>query len=161
VSQGPYDPQRDDPQRGPEDEGHGYGRPQQPAPPPQDYGYGQAGQSGQQPTDYGYGYGYGQPAPPPQPGYGPYDVDTGATLALILSIVALVICPPGSIVTLILSNNATRKIQQTGKYQDAGMAKAGKVISIIGIVLFALSVLAFVLFGIIGALASGVEGSGI
>jgi Domain of unknown function (DUF4190) len=154
VSQGPYDPQR-----GPEDEDHGYGRPQQPAPPPQDYGYGQAGQSGQQPTDYGYGY--GQPAPPPQPGYGPYDVDTGATLALILSIVALVVCPPGSIVTLILSNNATRKIQQTGKYQDAGMAKAGKVISIIGIVLFALSVLAFVLFGIIGAIASGVEGSGV
>jgi hypothetical protein len=121
VSQGPYDPQQ---------EGQGYGQPSQPP--------------GQ--------YGYGQPAQPPsgQYGYGP-DVDTGATLALILSIVGLVVCQPLNIVSLIMSNNAARKVQETGKYQDQGQVKAAKIISIVGIVLLAIGIV----IGIVYVIAIG------
>jgi hypothetical protein len=130
VSQGPYDPQQ---------EGQGYGQPSQPP--------------GQ--------YGYGQPAQPPsgQYGYGP-DVDTGATLALILSIVGLVVCQPLNIVSLIMSNNAARKVQETGKYQDQGQVKAAKIISIIGIVLLVIGLIiaAIAVVAAINAAPSGSAG---
>jgi hypothetical protein len=122
VSQGPYDPQQ---------EGQGYG--QQPTPPPGQYGYGQPAQPPVGP------HGYGQ------------DVDTGATLALILSIVGLVVCQPLNIVSLIMSNNAARKVQETGKYQS--QVKAAKIISIVGIVLMAIAIVVTVIV-IVGAAIS-------
>ena len=128
MSQGPYDPQQ---------EGQGYG---QPTPPPGQYGYGQS-------------------APPPvgPHGYAP-DVDTGATLAMILAIIGLVICQPLCIVSLIMSNNAARKVQETGKWQDQGQVKAAKIISIVGIVLMAIGIVIGIIYVIaIGAAISSGE----
>jgi hypothetical protein len=129
VSQGPYDPQQ---------EGQGYGQPGQP--------------SGQ--------YGYGQSAQPPsgQYGYG-QDVDTGATLALILSIVGLLVCQPLNIVSLIMSNNAARKVQETGKYQDQSQVKAARIISIIGIVLLVIGVIGAIIAVIVAMSTAGGGGT--
>jgi hypothetical protein len=137
VSQGPYDPQQ---------EGQGYGQQHE----GQGYGQQQGGQGyGQQPTPPPGQYAYGQPAQPPTGPYGyGQDVDTGATLALILSIVGLVVCQPLCIVSLILSNNAQRKVQETAKWQDQSQVKAARIISIIGIVLLAIGIVIGIVYAI-------------
>ena len=93
------------------------------------------------------GWGYG--APPPPYGMPPQDHPKAQT-AMILGILGLVCCSVLAIPAYIIGNNAVREIDASGgQIGGRGMANAGKIMGIIGMVLLALSVLyVIVVFGI-------------
>lgn len=91
-----------------------------PPPPPPDYG--------QQP-----GYGYGPPQDHPR-----------AQMAMIFGILGLVCCGFFAIPAFIMGNNAVKEIDASGgRLGGRGMANAGKIMGIIGMVFLALGVLYF------------------
>jgi len=103
---------------------------------------------------------YGQ-APPPgftQQAYGPYTPEppatNRATLALVLGIVGLTICPgAASIPAWIIGNEAVKEIEASnGQLGGRSMAFAGKVTGIIGTVLAGLGLLAVGAIFLISAL---------
>ena len=93
------------------------------------------------------GWGYG--APPPPYGMPPQDHPKAQT-AMILGILGLVCCSVLAIPAYVIGNNAVREIDASGgQIGGRGMANAGKIMGIIGMVLLALSVLyVIVVFGI-------------
>ncbi len=147
----PYGPPSAAPQYG------GYGSGSIPSYGPVDPGYGA-------PTDYpptpAYGYpGYG--VSPYQPSYGGQSAygmvaqtHPQATVAMVLGIVGLVVCPLVGIAGLVLGGRARREIDADPvRYNGRGMATAGYVLGILSIVATAFWVLMFVL-GITGSLDS-------
>lgn len=99
----------------------------------------------------------GQPpgyAPPPGygGGYGPQETDGTAITALILGIASWVICPLAGIAGLIVASNAKRKIDESGgRLGGGGMVTAGRILSIVSLVLSAIGIAIF----IIAVIASG------
>jgi hypothetical protein len=68
-------------------------------------------------------------------------IDGLAIVALAIAIISLLLAGIPSIVSLLMANNAQRKIKASGgRTRGLGLAKAAKIISIIGIVIFALFV---------------------
>jgi len=92
----------------------------------------------------------GEQPPPPyaQYSYGPYSSEppatSKATLALVLGIVGLTVCPgAASIPAWIIGNEAVKEIDSSGgRLGGRSMAMAGKVTGIIGTALAALGILA-------------------
>ncbi|MFL6022667.1 MAG: DUF4190 domain-containing protein [Marmoricola sp.] len=106
---------------------------------------------------------YGQALPPPPPAYtqqtyGPYTPEppatNRATLALVLGIVGLTVCPGiASIPAWIIGSEAVKEIEASnGQLGGRSMAFAGKVTGIIGTVLAGLGLLAVGAVFVIGAL---------
>ena len=87
---------------------------------------------------------YNEPPPPPPPGYGaapqpPYGGQPAgnsqkAIWSLVTGILSLICCGFFGIAAIILGNSAKKEIATTGQ-GGAGMAKAGVILGIIGIVL--------------------------
>ncbi|RNL79750.1 DUF4190 domain-containing protein [Nocardioides marmorisolisilvae] len=103
------------------------------------------------------------PPPPPAPGYtqqayGPYTPEppatNRATLALVLGIVGLTVCPgAASIPAWIIGNEAVKEIDASqGQLGGRSMAFAGKVTGIIGTVLAGAGLLAIGAIFLISAL---------
>jgi len=92
-----------------------------------------------------------QPPPPPPPGYGyggpggyvpPPQDHPKAQTAMILGILGLVCCGIIAIPAYIIGNNAVREIDASGgQLGGRGMANAGKIMGIIGIVLMVVGIL--------------------
>lgn len=91
---------------------------------------------------------YNAPPPPPPPGYGqqpgygygpPPQDHPKAQLALIFGILGVVCCGVFSIPAFIIGNNAVKEIDASGgMIGGRGMANAGKILGIIGMVFLAL-----------------------
>ena len=105
--------------------------PPPPSPSGQSPPYGQPSGYG----SYGYGSGAGYGGPPRQ--------STKAVAALILSIIGLLVCPfLFSVIGLVLAAQAKREIAASGGgLTGGGIAQAGFVISIIGLVFWVLGLL--------------------
>jgi ABC-type Fe3+ transport system permease subunit len=105
---------------------------------------------------------YGAPPPPPpgqygQPGgYGPPPVNHGsATTALVLGILSLVCCGVLGIPAFVVGRRAEREIRASeGRLTGEGMAKAGWICGLIGMILTAL----LILFYVVLFLIAGTEG---
>lgn len=97
----------------------------------------------QQPPGYGApGYGQGQPM-----GDHPK-----AQTAMILGILGLVCCGLLAIPAYIIGNNAVKEIDASGgQYGGRGMANAGKICGLIGIVLMVLGIIFYVILFAVGA----------
>lgn len=97
----------------------------------------------QQPPGYGAsGYGQGQPM-----GDHPK-----AQTAMILGILGLVCCGLLAIPAYIIGNNAVKEIDASGgQYGGRGMANAGKICGLIGIVLMILGIIFYVILFAVGA----------
>jgi tellurite resistance protein TehA-like permease len=98
----------------------------------------------QQPPGYGApGYGQGQPM-----GDHPK-----AQTAMILGILGLVCCGIfTAIPAYIIGNNAVKEIDASGgQYGGRGMANAGKILGLIGIVLFVLGIIFYVILFAVAA----------
>lgn len=97
----------------------------------------------QQPPGYGApGYGQGQPM-----GDHPK-----AQTAMILGILGLVCCQLLAIPAYIIGNNAVKEIDASGgQYGGRGMANAGKICGLIGIVLMILGIIFYVILFAVGA----------
>jgi hypothetical protein len=134
----------------------GGGAPPPPPPPPS---YGQPGYGQQQP-------GYGPPPTPEQqpygqPGYGQQgygyaaapQTEGTATAALVIAIVGFFVCAPvGAIVALVLANNATRRIEESGgRLGGLEQARWARIIAIVELVLTAILIVGFILLLAIGA----------
>jgi hypothetical protein len=77
-----------------------------------------------------------------------------ATLALILGILGLAVCPFVGIAALLIGNKARKQIDAApGQFAGRGMATAGFVMGIVSVALVVLMVL-IVILGIAGALGS-------
>jgi hypothetical protein len=77
-----------------------------------------------------------------------------ATLALILGILGLAVCPFVGIAALLIGNKARKQIDAApGQFSGRGMASAGFVMGIVSVALVVLMVL-IVILGIAGALGS-------
>jgi Domain of unknown function (DUF4190) len=129
-----------------------FGQPPPPPAAPPPYGPPSSGQVPPygQPPPYEQVPPYGQP-----PSYGQYGYDSGAgygvvprpstkaTVALILSIVGLLLCPLlFSLIGLVLASQAKREIAASGgSLTGAGMAQAAFIISIVGLVFWLLGLL--------------------
>ncbi len=92
--------------------------------------------------------GYGQPVPP-VPAYGsPSQTNQKATWALVLGIIGLVCCPFGILAAIpaaIVGNLGRKEIEASdGMQTGRGMATAGLILGVIGILL---AVIGFVFFG--------------
>lgn len=108
---------------------------------------------------------YGTPPPPPpegpygqQPPYGrqPAPTHGSATTALVLGILSLVVCAPLGIPAFIIGRRAEREVQASqGNLSGEGLAKAGWILGLIGMILTALGILL-----IIGLIAVGTTSSG-
>jgi len=89
-------------------------------------------------------------APPPPPSYGqspygapaPQGTNTKAIWALVLGILGVLCCSPLGIVALILGRSAQTEIAQTGQ-GGQGMAKAGFILGIVGIVFMVIAAILF------------------
>jgi hypothetical protein len=145
----------DDPyrQQQPGDAGQGWGADQQPG-----YGqqpYGQPPGYGQQPYGQPPGYGHN---PSSQYGYGqPYQLprqEEKAIWALVLSILGFVVCPLVlHIIGLVLANQSLDAIARSnGMLTGDGLAKAARIISIVGIAITLGGIALLILFiGVVGA----------
>ena len=130
--------------------------------PPQGYGqpggYGQAGGYGQQgydqpPYDQGQQAPYGV-TPYQQPGYGGYVQPNHpkATLALILGIIGVALCPFAGIGGFIVGRRTRAEIDASqGQWGGRGFATAGWVMGIISIVLAAIWIVYLVVVIVIAA----------
>ena len=77
-----------------------------------------------------------------------------ATLALILGILGLAVCPFVGIAALVVGNKARKQIDAApGQFAGRGMATAGFVLGIVSVTLIALFML-LVILGIAGAFGS-------
>ena len=99
------------------------------------------------------GGGYGAPPPMGGPPYGgggqgfPVDHPKGMTV-LILGILSLVCCGPLGIVAWLQGNTALREIDaQPGRYGNRQLVQIGRILGIVGGVLFLLGVLWVVFLG--------------
>jgi len=125
--------------------GQAYG--QQPGQP---YGQAYGQQYGQQYGQGGYpSQGYPQPGYAPAGQYGyqrPTETDQSAIWALVLSIVAWVLCPIiPAVIALVLAGNADRAIAESqGAKEGAGLVKAARIISWINIAFYGLVALFFI-----------------
>lgn len=94
---------------------------------------------------------YQAPPPPPegggygQPAYGapgPRGNNKKATWALVTGILGLLCCAPLGVVAIVLGRGAEQEIRVTGE-GGAGMAKAGFILGIVALVLFAIQIFLF------------------
>ncbi|MCM0621578.1 DUF4190 domain-containing protein [Nocardioides bruguierae] len=84
-------------------------------------------------------------APPPPPPYGgepggyaaPAGKSKKAIWALVTGIVGLLCCGPAAIVAIVLGHQAKGEISASGQ-EGAGMAQAGFILGIVGVVLWVL-----------------------
>lgn len=87
------------------------------------------------------------PPPPPPPGAGGYaapKTNGKAIWALVTGILSILCCGPLGIASIILSKNAEKEIAAAGGAQTgAGMAKAGLILGIIGLVWLVISAILF------------------
>ncbi len=146
------------------------------APPPPSSPYGQPGY-GQQP-------GYGPPSPEQQPGYGqpgygqpgygqpgygqpgygsaaaPQTEGT-ATAALVIAIVGFVTClwPVAGIVALVLANNATKRIEESGgRLSGLEQARWARVIGIVELALTAIGLVLIIILIAVSATSTSYSG---
>jgi hypothetical protein len=95
--------------------------------------------------------------PPPPPGQGPYQPRPqaeGATTALILGLLGLLLCQILAPFAWMQGNKALQRIAESnGGLEGEGMAKAGQILGIIGTIVLGLGVLAAVI-GVIAAIIS-------
>jgi hypothetical protein len=146
------------------------------APPPPSSPYGQPGY-GQQP-------GYGPPSPEQQPGYGqpgygqpgygqpgygqpgygyaaaPQTEGT-ATAALVIAIVGFVTClwPVAGIVALVLANNATKRIEESGgRLSGLEQARWARVIGIVELALTAVGLVLIIILIAVSATSTSYSG---
>jgi hypothetical protein len=105
---------------------------------------------------------YTTPPPPPGGGYtppppigggefggqqGPVDHPKGMTV-LVLGILSLVCCGPLGIVAWVMGNTALREIDaQPGRYSNRQLVQIGRILGIIGGVLFLFALAWLVVFG--------------
>lgn len=90
---------------------------------------------------YGQPYGASNPQPHPR-----------GVAVLVLGIIGLFSCLPCAIIALVLANSALKEIDQNpSAYSNRGMVNAGRILGIIGLVIFVL--------GAIGRLATMAHGS--
>jgi hypothetical protein len=110
-------------------------------PPPASPGYGQEYAT----APYPY---YGAPAAPP--------TDDKAVWALVTSIAGWIICPIIlHIVGWVLANQSLATIRASGgTVGGEGMAKAARILSIVGLVLYGVLILFFLLLGLVGLIAA-------
>lgn len=140
-------------------QGGGYGQP----------GYGQG--YGQAPGQPGYGQTYGQPSYGQQPPYGPMGgyaapgymapmpKHSGATTALVLGIVGLVVCQLASPFAWWFGKKTMNEIEAAGgQLGGYGEAKAGWILGIIGSVIIAIALL-FVALAVIGLIVGASVGA--
>jgi hypothetical protein len=95
----------------------------------------------------------------PGPGFGGYgQPHPQATTVLVLGIVGLVVCPVVSVVGWVQGNRALREIDASPQvYNNRQTVSIGRILSIVGVALWALSLIAIVgVFGMgaIGAMSS-------
>lgn len=93
---------------------------------------------------------YNEPPPPPPPGYGaapqppyggqPAGTNKKAIWSLVTGILSLLCCSPLGIVAIILGNGAKKEIAASGQ-SGRGMAQAGFVLGIIGLVFLVISII--------------------
>jgi ABC-type Fe3+ transport system permease subunit len=100
------------------------------------------------PTDGPYGqqphYG-GQPAP----------THGSATTALVLGILSLVVCAPLGIPAYIIGRRAEREVRESGgRLSGEGLAKAGWILGLIGMILMALGIVVLILVVSIATVSS-------
>lgn len=126
--------------------------PEQAYPPGQPYPPGQSYASGQPTPAAPYPYGSGQPYPA-----GPVRTDDKAVWALVSSIAGYVLCPIIlHIVGWVLANQSLATIRDSGgTIGGDGMAKAARVLSIVGLVVYGVGLLIGVFFLILGLTAIG------
>lgn len=127
----------------------------QPPPPPPggQPPYGPPGDQPPGPPGWGNQPPYGGGDAGYQPGYGgaPQDHPKAQT-AMILGILGLVCCSPLAIPAFIIGNRAVQEIDAAGgRIGGRGMANAGKIMGIIGMVLLVLSVIWIVFVLVLGA----------
>jgi ABC-type Fe3+ transport system permease subunit len=105
---------------------------------------------------------YGTPPPPtdgpygqqPPYGGGPAPTHGSATTALVLGILSLVVCAPLGIPAYIIGRRAEREIiASQGALSGEGLAKAGWITGLIGMILLVLGILLLILL-VAGALVS-------
>jgi len=146
------------------------------APPPPSSPYGQPGY-GQQP-------GYGPPSPEQQPGYGQPDygqpgygqpgygqpgygyaaapqTEGTATAALVIAIVGFVTClwPVAGIVALVLANNATKRIEESGgRLSGLEQARWARVIGIVELALTAIGLVLIIILIAVSATSTSYSG---
>ena len=102
-------------------------------PPPTDGPYGQQPQYG------------GQPAP----------THGSATTALVLGILSLVVCAPLGIPAYIIGRRAEREVRESGgRLSGEGLAKAGWILGLIGMILMALGIVVLILVVSIATVSS-------
>jgi Domain of unknown function (DUF4190) len=142
-------------------------------PPPGGEPYGgapepQEPQPGQQPPEYppqpGYQPGYPPPGyPQGYPGYPPpAPTHSKATVSLVLGILSLVMCGLFTgIPAMITGRQAKREIAESnGRLSGEGLASAGFITGLIGTILSALTVVAFIgIFAIAAVTSDGFEDS--
>lgn len=106
---------------------------------------------------------YGTPPPPSggpsgqQPPYGgqPAPTHGSATTALVLGILSLVICAPLGIPAFIIGRRAEREILASqGALSGEGLARAGWITGLIGMILLALSILALILVLVLASVST-------
>ncbi len=97
---------------------------------------------------------YGTPPPPtdgpygqqPPYGGGPAPTHGSATTALVLGILSLVVCAPLGIPAYIIGRRAEREILASqGALSGEGLAKAGWITGLIGMILLTLGILLLIL----------------
>lgn len=72
-------------------------------------------------------------------------VEGNATASLVLGIAGLVVCPlVCSILAIVFGNSAKRKLEADPSLEGEGFAKAGVILGWVGIALFAVGVLFFI-----------------
>lgn len=106
---------------------------------------------------------YGAPPPPEgpygqqQPPYGgrPAPTHGSATTALVLGILSLVVCAPLGIPAFIIGRRAEREVQASGgNLAGEGLAKAGWILGLIGMILMALGLLLLIGLVAFGTMSS-------
>lgn len=79
------------------------------------------------------------------------EIKKQAMTSLITAIVAFFCCPLLAIWSIIAGNNALKMIEQTGQGKDhESLAKIGKILGIVVLVLAAVSIVAQIIFMVLG-----------
>ena len=89
---------------------------------------------------------------PPPPGYGTAPDPPGTVGALVWSIIGVTVLPViGSIVAIVMGGNARDRAASAGR-PEPGMARAGRIIGWVGLLLVAGPVLVFLALVVVAAL---------